>query len=148
MNFIATHFWLIAAAILSLIVLAIAWVLRERPPVADDEPDPLDAHKAAPLPATPKERARAFLPWAIALCAGLAIWALWPGDARSAAPIGPAPVPHPSCGEAPLLILNEDTGELFPAVGATLEPTPINGVPLLRFRDGRVFCNGYEGATP
>lgn len=93
---------------------------------------------------TAKQRARGMLPYAIAFCAAIAIWALWPDQARGAAPpIGPAPAPHPSCGDAPLLVLNEDTGQLFAAVSVTYEWA--DGLRLLRFRDGRILCDGYEG---
>lgn len=139
-GFVLDHFWLIAAALLAAIVLGIAlvrrWLKARRQGAA----------KAAPL--APHTRANKMLPWAIAICVGIAAWALWAESADGAVPIGAAPIPHPSCGEAPLLILNEDTGEIFPAIGATFEHSPAAGVRVLRFRDGRVFCNGYEAGSP
>lgn len=65
--------------------------------------------------------------------------------ARTAAqqsPIGPIPPPHPSCGEAPLIVLNEDTGQLFSAVSITYD---FQRKPeVISFRDGRLFCDGVE----
>ena len=140
-GFVFDHFYLIAAVLVAVIVtvvtLLVRFVRRRNASTSLKAATPIPAHT----------RANKLLPWAIAICVGLAVWGLWPDDANGALPpIGPAPAPHPTCGEAPLMILNEDTGELFPAVSVTYEFT--GGDHVLRFRDARLFCNGYEGATP
>lgn len=128
--------YIVLAVLLIAAVIGVVYALKRRR-VAPEA-------KAAGQVYTPKERARAFLPWAIALCGGIIVWVLWPSDASGAAPLlSPLPDPHASCGDAPLTVHNEDTGELFPAIAVRYSWQ--GDVRIVSFHDARLYCDGYEG---